>query len=229
MTRCVRKYLFLGCAMLAYVAVFASDKEDLIKILQGFLYQNSYAVKYKSYLYKIDGSEMEVSTGDPVVVKDNLSIYTNTGQYIFIANENGSLLINNEIKKMTFYPRKLSKKEKEKLIDKVSSESYKTISSMLDKADSVKISYINGLTVYTSYLSDDNYTRSECWVDKVGQIKELRYFFKEGDYVYQRIVYNNTKIDFYKPLMDFSNYLIVSKNNTTPTEKYKDYALVMGE
>lgn len=220
-------YIFFLISLIS-MDIQASNNDEFIKVLKDFLFQKEYALRYKSYLYTKSGEEVQVNNNNSVVVKEDLSLYTNTGDIIFIINMDGALLINNKVKKIEYNAQKLSKKQKRDRVAESSQKSYQGLSDMLKKSDSIGITTINGMTVYTAYLTDKTYSRSECWVDANKKIKEVRYYFNEGDYVYQKISYEPARVEEYKAQLEISNYISISKNKVVPNVKYKDYELVIG-
>lgn len=219
------KIISLFFVMLFVQHMYADNvKETFVKIVQDFLVRTNYALQYKSFLYTNTGEEIKLVNGDAIVLRNDLTLFTQTDDMIYIINTEGSLKVNFKSKKMAYSSQPLSKEEKEKLVADLNEKSYDILLKKIEKCDSVTINTINGYNVFSTYLDGAEYIKTECWVDQNNHIKEIRYFFSGGDYVYQKIVYQDYKVDDVNALVSFSNYFSIKENKVVLTEKYKDYA-----
>ena len=224
----ILKYKKVICIVFVMVFVIkiqaTEDKETFIKIAQNFLLRQNYALKYKSYLYSKDGKEIELTKGDAIVLRSNLTLFTQTDELIYIINPEGSLKVNFKTKKIAYSNQPLTKEEKDKLITDLNEKSHDILLSKINKCDSFSVNTINDMQIYSTYNNYGDFSKTECWVDKNNNIKEIRYFFSEGDFIYQKIVYQDYKLEDANSLIDFSNYFSIKDNKVVLTEKYKDYA-----
>ncbi len=204
----------------------ANEQDAFIKIAQAFLFKSTYSLKYKTHLYTKDGKEIELDKGNSIVVKQGLSLFTQTEDIIYVKNPQGSLQINLKTKKMMYSEQPLSEEELKTLKDDMSAErSYQLLLKQVKSCDSFSVDNINGMKVYSTYKEDGIFTKAECWVNADNAIKEMRYFYADGDYVYQSITYEDYKVDNIDALVDFSSYITKDGTTITPSVKYKGYAL----
>ena len=203
-------------------------KETYVKFMENLFLQPKYALQYNAYLVTKEGVEKPVVEANSVVVRNDLSFYTNISTSEYLLNTEGSIVVDNVLKKITLNYKPYTQEEKS-ILEK---QTPQLISNGLVKAvnncDSVLVSKINDYTIYTTFSANSAYTRAECWINTKGEIAEVRYYYKESDFLYYRIKYNEIAVDNYIKMTDFSYFVQLNGDTYVPTAKYKDYEIIVG-
>jgi hypothetical protein len=209
---------------------FSGDaRAEYLKVIREFLNKTQYAVKYNSYLISRDGAETALSDDSSIVVRNNLTLFTTTKNLDYIINTEGSLIVNHIRKRIIFNYHPYTSKEKKELEKTIDAQITQKLSKAVEECDSIKKTQLNGYDIYTMYAKFTPYSKAECWVNSNNEIQEVRYYFADGDYLYQRIVYSPVSITPYLSAIELSNYIVkVNAEKYEPTLKYKTYEVELG-
>lgn len=211
------------------LSVASDSKEMYRKVIIDFLCRSQFALQYDATLVSNDGKINPVSDDNSIVVRDNLALYTSTRRADYVINTEGSLIVNHQHKKITIHYNPYTETEKEDLSKSLNEQLASRLLKVIDDCDSVTQKKLNGYTVFTTFASNTPYVKAECWVKGKNEIKEVRYYLKESDFLYERIVYKPLPFDQFAGKADFSNYIVMKDDRYTPTPKYKMYEIAVGK
>lgn len=215
--------------LIAQFSMASDSKEQYRKVIIDFLCRNRFALQYDATLVSNDGKVNPVSADNSIVVRDELALYTSTQRADYVINTEGSVIVNHPLKKITINYNPYTESEKEDLSASLNEQLASRMLKVIDGCDSVTQKKLNGYTIFTTYAANTPYVKAECWVKGKNEIKEVRYYLKESDYLYERIVYKSLPFDQFAGKADFSNYVVLKDDRYTPTPKYKMYEIVVGK
>ena len=222
-------FLFIIFSGLSVLGFCDDARTDYLKVIEQFLSKSQYAIKYKSYLVTRDGGETILSDDSSIVVRNNLTLFTTTKNLDYIINTEGSLIVNHLRKRIIYNYHPYSSKEKKTLEKNINDQIAVKLTKAVAECDSIKKTNLNGYDIYTMYAKFTPYSKAECWVNDKKEIQEVRYYFTDGDYLYQRIIYSPISITPYLNTIELSNYIVkVNAEKYEPTLKYKSYEVELG-
>lgn len=215
--------------LIAQFSMASDTKEQYRKVIIDFLCRNQFALQYDATLVSNDGKVTPVSADNSIVVRDDLALYTSTQRADYVINTEGSMIVNHQRKKITINYNPYTETEKEDLSKSLNEQLASRLLKVIDDCDSVTQKKLNGYTIFTTYASNTPYVKAECWVKGKNEIKEVRYYLKESEFIYERIVYKSLPFDQFAGKADFSNYIVMKDDRYTPTPKYKMYEIAVGK
>lgn len=215
--------------LIAQFSMASDTKEQYRKVIIDFLCRNQFALQYDATLVSNDGKVTPVSADNSIVVRDDLALYTSTQRADYVINTEGSMIVNHQRKKITINYNPYTETEKEDLSKSLNEQLASRLLKVIDDCDSVTQKKLNGYTIFTTYASNTPFEKAECWVKGKNEIKEVRYYLKESEFLYERIVYKLLPFDQFAGKADFSNYIVMKDDRYTPTPKYKMYEIAVGQ
>lgn len=221
--------IILLLLLIAQFSLAADSKEQYRKIIIDFLCRNQFAFQYDATLVSNDGKINPVSADNSIVVRDNLALYTSTQRADYVISTEGSIIVNHQRKKITVNYNPYTETEKQDLSKNLNEQLSSRLLKVIDDCDTVTQKKLNGYTIFTTYASNTPYTKAECWVKGKNEIIEVRYYLKESEFLYERIVYKPLPFGQFAGKTDFSNYIVMKDDRYIPTPKYKMYEIAVGK
>lgn len=204
-------------------------RTSYINAIETLLQRDQYALRYDASMVSNDGSIVELTDNNSVVVRDSLTLYTSTESIDYIVNTQGSMIINKKLKKITAYLHPMTPQEITAFSNSLNVQISNKLVTTVNQCDSIKLTELNGYRIYTTYENNSPYLKAECWINANNQIKEVRYYLNDdSDFLYQRLVYNYIDYTTYLPQMSFSYYIVLNNGQYVATTRYNGYEIVVG-
>ncbi len=223
------RFILLLILLAGRIAFAADYKEQYRKVVVGFLCRDQFALQYDATLVSKDGNITPVFADNSIVVRDNLTLFTTTQLADYVINTEGSIIVNHPSKKITVNYNPYTESETADLSKNLNDQLAAKLLKVISDCDSVTQKNVNGYTIYTTYASNTPYVKAECWVKGKNEIKEVRYYLKESDFLYERIVYTSLPFEQFAGKAEFSNYIDIKDDRFIPTPKYKMYEIAVGK
>ncbi|MFN8238187.1 MAG: hypothetical protein U0T77_08465 [Chitinophagales bacterium] len=223
------RFILLLILLAGRIAFAADYKEQYRKVVVGFLCRDQFALQYDATLVSKDGNITPVFADNSIVVRDNLTLFTTTQLADYVINTEGSIIVNHPSKKITVNYNPYTESETADLSKNLNDQLAAKLLKVIGDCDSVTQKNVNGYTIYTTYASNTPYVKAECWVKDKNEIKEVRYYLKESDFLYERIVYTSLPFEQFAGKAEFSNYIDIKDDRYIPTPKYKMYEIAVGK
>jgi hypothetical protein len=224
----IKNILLIGLLASLNTAFAKTPKEEYLEVVQHFLMPDQYAYRYDVSLIGNDGKKTQLTDESSVMLRNHLSLFSISKRLEYLINTEGTLMVNHESKKITVSYNPYTEEELKVLKDNLNTEMSEKLVEAVNQCDSIARTTINNFIVYTMYVSDGEYRKTECWTNQHGDIQEVRYYYSDGDYLYERIVYTPVDIHSYLDNTAFSHYVKIEGEKFIPVSNYKNYELIIG-